>query len=226
MERWKVALLCALKARYGLSFAALLELSAALFGEAPPEATLRRYWRALARWAEDYARRLVGLGELLVVDSTGAPTYHRGPGYKLHFAYDVERGIPLAATVAGPSSPDSAVARELAARLAGGSGVVLADSAYFGRPVFEAFAEAGYLLVARPRRPPRGCRRRGFARRLELLFEAFRELYRRRGEGERMARAWKARTRRALFYRTLASADAHAKWMVLGCAVAFLASIA
>lgn len=215
-DRHKAAALCVAKAWWNLSFAEALRPSALAFGEAPPEATLRRYWRCLAGWAEEAARRLAGPGELLVVDSTGAPTYYRGPGFKLHFVYDIERGMPLAVEVTEPGVADAAAAKRLAAKLAGGRGVVLADSAYFGRPVFEAFAGVGYLLVAKPRRPPRGGGRRGFARKLEVLFEAFRGLYRRWGEGERMASVWKARTRRSLFYRALASAAAHASWLVLG----------
>lgn len=90
-DRYKAAALCIAKALWSLSFAGTLALSKLAFGEAPPEATLRRYWRCLANWAEEAARRLAGPGELLVVDSTGAPTYYRGPGFKLHFIYDVER---------------------------------------------------------------------------------------------------------------------------------------
>ena len=155
-DRHKATALCVAKAWWNLSFAETLKLSALAFGEAPPEATLRRYWRCLASWAEEAARRLAGPGELLVVDGTGAPTYYRGPGFKLHFVYDIERGLPLAVEVTEPGVADAAAAKRLAAKLAGGRGVVLADSAYFGRPVFEAFARAGYLLVAKPRRPPRG----------------------------------------------------------------------
>ena len=57
-------------------------------------------------------------------------------------------------------------------------GVPVADAAYFGRPQVLAAERAGLLPAIRPRRAPRGCSRRAWARRYEGLFHRLRDAYR------------------------------------------------
>ncbi|MHA1595077.1 MAG: hypothetical protein ACTSXX_10105 [Candidatus Baldrarchaeia archaeon] len=88
---------------------------------------------------------------------------------------------------------------------------MFADSVYFGRSNFEKTLERDALLLAKPRRPPRRGRRRGWAAKYERIFEDIKHFYRRRSEGGRFC----SRLRRALRYQLVESADAFVKWLSL-----------
>jgi len=213
-ETWKLAALCAIKALLNITFKRTAELAPLIVGASPSPATIHRAWVKLKDWAMEAAAKAAGKPDLLVADSTGIPHRRKGRHFKIHFLYDVRSDLVIAATATSGSTADYQGYQKLLLSVPEKS-VVLADSAYFGRSNFEKTLERDALLLAKPRRPPRRGRRRGWAAKYERIFEALRHLYRRRSEGERFCSRLKARLRRALKYQLVEIADAFVKWLSL-----------
>ncbi len=211
---WQLAALCALKALLNLTFKRTAELAPFIVGASPSPATIHRAWIRLKNWAMEAAAKIAGSPDLLVADSTGIPHRRKGRHFKVHFLYDIRSDIVLAATATPGSTADIQGYRALL-KFVPERSAVLADSAYFGRGIVEETLERNALLLARPRRPSRRGRRRGWAAKYERVFEALRHLYRHRGEGERFCSRLKARLRRSLRYALIESADAFVKWLSL-----------
>jgi len=152
----------------------------------------------------------------MVIDSTGLKGW--GANFKVHVVYSLEYERVVAVEVTSPKDSDASGLKRLLNKLKG-PGILLADSAYFGWNLFEASAERGLLLVAKPKKPPRGCKRRSRARKLEFLFNFGRELYRRRGEGERGPCLVKRVSRWRVFYSKVESCRAHLLYFALVSAV-------
>jgi len=216
-REWKLAALCMLKTYLNTSFDKLTALAPYIIGETPSKATIYRAWLRLAEWAEQALAELQGSAGLAVVDSTGLKGWRKS--FKLHIAYSLEREKVLAVEATRPNFSDAKGLKILLKKLKG-PGILVADSAYFGVNLFKASAEKDLLLLAKPRKPPRGYRRRGWARRLEVLYEAGSRLYRRRGEGERGCFRLKYATRWRVFYVKVESCRAHMLYLALAMAVA------
>ncbi|MHA1594149.1 MAG: transposase, partial [Candidatus Baldrarchaeia archaeon] len=183
-ETWKLAALCAIKAPLNITFKRTAELAPLIVGASPSPATIHRARVKLKDWAMEAAAKAAGNPDLLVADSTGIPHRRKGRHFKIHFLYDVRSDLVIAATATPGPTADYQGYQKLLHSVPEKS-VVLADSAYFGRSNFEKTLERDALLLAKPRRPPRRGRRRGWAAKYERIFEALRHLYRHRSEGER-----------------------------------------
>ena len=214
-EPWRLAALCVLKAALNLSFGAVAELAPAVVGIRPHHTTVWRAWLRMRGLAEGIARELAAPRgpSPLAADATGLRSY-RGPGFKLHVLYDVGGRRPVALRVTDAHASEAKVLPDLLARVKC-DGVLVADAAYFGRPQVLAAERAGLLPAIRPRRAPRGCRRRAWARRYEDLFHRLRDAYRLRALVEGAVARLKALVRWLVYYTRVDSADAHAQWLHL-----------
>ena len=154
--------------------------------------------------------------DLAVVNSTGLRGWRRS--FKLHIVYSLEKDEILAVEVTEPNLSDAKGLRMLLRKLKG-PGILVADVAYFGVNLFEASVERDLLLLAKPRKPRKGGRRRSRARRLVMLYEACKELYRRRKEGERGCFLLKYAARWRVFYDRIESCRAHVLYLSLAIAV-------
>ena len=214
---WKLAALCILKAYLNISFDKLVALAPYIVDIGPSKATVYRAWLKLAEWAEHALVELYASVDLAVVDSTGLRGWRRS--FKLHMVYSLERDRVLAVEVTEPSVSDAKGLRKLLRRLRG-PGILVADAAYFGNNLFEASIERNLFLLAKPRSPPRGGRRRSRARKLAMLYEICRDLYRRRREGERGCFLLKYAARWRVLYNRIESCRAHVLYLALAMAVA------
>ena len=212
----ELAALCMVKAYLNVSFKKIAELAPFIVGSSPSKATIYRAWLRLAEWAEKALAELSEKYNLMVVDSTGLKGW--GVRFKVHVVYSLECEKVVTAEVTNKNCSDSNGLKKLLKKLKG-PGVILADSAYFGWNLFEACAERGLLLVAKPKKPPKGCKRRSRARKLELLFDFGRELYRRRKEGERGPCLVKRVSRWRVFYSKVESCRAYLLYFALVSAV-------
>jgi hypothetical protein len=181
-----------LKAHLDQSYLDVEDLAPILLGIAPDDNAV---WRAMGRLGDEYvsslARRVaeecLGLWKaafpVYVADSTGLGVPYRtgvqGPRVKLHTLTLLPSNVVLASSVTLGSRHDSPVLREL---LEGvwGTGLVLADSAYFSGGNVVRCLGRGLVLVVKPRKGLRD----PFLLRYAGFFRAAWRAYRYRGVAE------------------------------------------